>query len=103
MLSSSADKKLGNVDIVRAIGLTSGCVQMVYTCCHDETWSRYGTSVELGINVTIGFANQTLGICCDVVGVCGHVVIATSVGVVASVGFVAMLIALREMQVMVVH
>jgi hypothetical protein len=60
---------------------------MVDIRCHDETWLGYGRSVELGTDVIIGFANQTLDVCWDVVGICGHVVVGTSVGVVASVGF----------------
>jgi hypothetical protein len=60
---------------------------MIDICCHDETWLGYGINVELGIDVIVGFANQTPGTCCDVVGICGLVVVATSVGVVASVGF----------------
>jgi hypothetical protein len=60
---------------------------MVNICHHDETWLGYGTSVEPSTGVIVGFANQTQGICWDVVGICGHVVITTSVLVVASVGF----------------
>jgi hypothetical protein len=46
---------------------------MVDIYYHDESWLGYGTSVERGTYVTIGFVNQTPGICWDAVDICGHV------------------------------